>query len=79
MLWLAVLVLRRFHFETPVAFRAALEVVVLAVAADPAALGEVKLASRSGDDRDLLNFVRGGPGLVVQNADEVRPHQKLAA
>jgi hypothetical protein len=56
-----------------------LEVVVLAGAADPAPIREVKLACQFGLDRDLLDFVRSGLGLVVQNADKVRPHQKLAA
>ena len=43
MLRFAILVAARLTLVTPVALDAALEVVVLALAADPAAVGEIKV------------------------------------
>ena len=47
MLRLPVQVLARLRLLAPVALQASLEIVVLAVAADPAAIGEVKRVFRT--------------------------------
>ena len=47
MLWLPVQVLARLRLLAPVALEASLEIVVLTVAADPAAIGEVKSVFRT--------------------------------
>ena len=60
MLRFAVLIAARLALVAPVALNAALEVVVLALAADPAPVREVKVLLGQGATRLLLLSGRGG-------------------
>ena len=68
MLRLTVLITYRLVFVAPVALDAPLEVIVLALATDPAPVREVKVLLGQGATRLLLLSGRGGRLRVYQNA-----------